>query len=108
MHFARPVLFNNKTQHFGLKEFLHSRKVPGCDSPGCPCRRGMQPGKHLLVECRLHTRKRDMIWEEDRRKVAFGRICWEEMLTDPKFARQAAQFMKSLGLVDQFRSVTIE
>lgn len=49
-----------------------------------------------------------MIWEEDRRKVAFGRICWEEMLTDPKFARQAAQFMKSLGLIDQFRFVTIE
>ena len=102
---ASALIVQMRTEKIGLKKFLHFKKVPGFDSPECLCRRGMQSARHLLVECRLHTRKRDMIWEEDRRKVAFGRIGWEEMLTNPKFARKAAQFMKSLG---QFRSVTIE
>ena len=46
------------------------------------------------------------MWGEDRRKAAFGRITWEEMLTLPKFAKKAAQFMKSLGLIDQFKTIT--
>ena len=96
---ASALIVQMRTEKIGLKKFLHSRKVPGFDSPECPRRRRMQSAKHLLVECLLHTRKRNMIWEEDR---------WGEMLTDPKFARKAAQFMKSLGLIDQFRSVTIE
>ena len=77
---ASALIVQMRTEKTGLKKFLHFKKVPGFDSPECPCRRGMQSARHLLVECRLHTRKRDMIWEEDRRKVAFGRIGWEEML----------------------------
>ena len=46
--------------------------------------------------------------EEDRRKAAFGRISWKEMLTQPKFAKKAAQFMRSLGLIDQIKSVTFD
>ena len=105
---ASALIVQMRTEKIGLKKFLHSRKVPGFDSPECPCRRGLQSAKHLLVECRLHTQKRNRMWEEDRRKVAFGRISWEEMLTNPKFVKKAAQFMKSLGLIDQFRSATID
>ena len=47
-------------------------------------------------------------WEENRRKAAVGRISWEEMLTQPKFAQKAAQFMKPLGLINQFKSVTLD
>ena len=56
------------------EKFLYFRKVPGFDSPECPCRRGMQSAKHMLTECRTHTRERNRRREEDRRKVAFGRI----------------------------------
>ncbi len=70
--------------------------------------RADQSAKHVLTECRAHTRKRNRTWEEDRRKAAFGRISWEEMLTQPKFAKKAAQFMKSLRLIDQFKSVTLD
>ena len=49
-----------------------------------------------------------MSWEEERRKAAFGRIGWEEVLIQPKFAQKAAQFMKSLGLIDQFKPVTLD
>lgn len=44
--------------------------------------------------------------EEDEKKSGPGRISWEEIFTHPKFAKKAAQFMKSLGLMDQFKSVT--
>lgn len=78
-------------------------KLPSFDSPECLGREGTQTAKHLLIECRMHAEKRNRIWGKDRRKSAFGRICWEEMLTRPKFAKKAAQFMKSWGLIDQFR-----
>ena len=39
------------------------------------------------VTVRRNSRKRNRIWEEDRRKAGFGRICWEEMLTNSKFAK---------------------
>ena len=105
---ASGLIVQMRTEKIGLKKFLHSKKVPGFDSPECPCRRGLQSAKHLLVECRLHIQNTNRIWDEDRRKVAFGRISWEEMLTNPKFVKKAAQFMNSLGLIDQFRSATIE
>lgn len=105
---ASALIVQMRTEKIGLKRFLHSKKVPVFDSPECPCRRGLQSAKHLLVECRLHTQKRNRIWEEDRKKGAFGRISWEEMLTHPKFAKKAAQFMKLLGLIDQFRSASID
>ena len=105
---ASTLIVQMRMEKIGLNKFLHSRKVPGFNSPKCPCRRGLQSAKHLLTECRLHTRERNRVWEEDRRKVPFGRIAEEEMLINPKFAKQAAQFMKSLGLIDQFRSAIIE
>ena len=105
---ASALVVQMRTEKIGLKKFLHSRKVPGFDSPECPCRRGVQSAKHVLVECRAYTGKRNRTWEVDRRKAAFGRISWEEMLTQPKFTKKAAQFMKSLGLIDQFKSTTID
>ncbi len=96
-----------RTEKIVLQKFLHSRKVPGFEAPECPCRRGLQFAKHVLIECRIHTGKTNRIWEEDRRKAAFGRISWKEMLTQPKFAKKAAQFMKSLVLIDQFKSITL-
>ena len=105
---ASALIVQMRIEKIGLKNFLHFRKIPGFDSPNCPCRREMQSAKHVLTECRAHTRKKNKTWEEDRRKAAFGRIGGEEMLTQPKFAKKTAQFMKSLGLIDQFKSVTLD
>ena len=68
----------------------------------------MQSAKHVVTECQVHTRKKNKTWEEDRKKAAFRRISWEEMLIQPKFAKKAVQFMKSLRLIDQFKSVTLD
>ncbi len=105
---ASALIVQMQTEKIGLKGFLHSRKVPGFDSPECLCRRGLQSAKHLLVEYCLHTQKKNRIWKEDRKKVAFGRISGEEMLTNRKFVKKAAQLMKSLALINQFRSASID
>ena len=97
-----------RTEKIGLKKFLHFRKVPGFDSLECPCKQGLQSAKHVLIKCQAHAKERNKTWEEERKKVAFGRISWEEMLTQSKFTKKAAQFMKSLGLIDQFKSVTLD
>lgn len=105
---ASTITVQMKTEKNWPQKFLQSRKMPGFDSPVWPCRRGLQSAKHLLIECCLHTRERNRVWEEDRRKVLFGRIAWEEILINHKFAMKAAQFLKSLGLIDKFRSTIIE
>lgn len=79
------------TEKIGSRSFLHSRKVPGLDSPECLCRGGLQSAKHELLECRAHAGKRNRMWEKDRRKAAFRRIDWEETLIRPKSAQEAAQ-----------------
>ncbi len=43
-----------------------------------------------------------------QRKATFERISREEMLTQSKFAKKAAQFIKSLELIYQFKSVTLD
>ena len=76
---------------------LESRSAPGIDcarsehesKPGCSM---TVPKKPMFIH-RTHIRKRNRTWEADRRKAAFGRISWEEMLTWPKFAKKA-------GLID--------
>ena len=71
---ASTLIVQMRTEKIGLERFLHFRKVPGFDSPECPCRRGLQSAQHVLIECRLHTRERNRVWEEDSRRVPFGRI----------------------------------
>ena len=56
---ASALIVQMQTEKIGLKKFLHSRKVPGFDSLECPCRRGLQSVKHLLVKCRLYTQKKN-------------------------------------------------
>lgn len=35
-------------------------------------------------EYRKHTSEKNRTWEEERTEVAFGKISWEDMLTQPK------------------------
>ena len=97
-----------KTEKMSLKKFLHIKKILGFDSPKCLYKREMQSAKHVLTRCRANTRKRIKMWEENQKKVAFGKISWKMMLTQTKLAKKAAQFMKSFGLIDQFKSVILD
>ena len=42
------------------------------------------------------------------RGVAFGKVSCEQMPTTPKFNKKAAQFLKSLRLIDQFKTAILD
>jgi hypothetical protein len=46
------VLVQARTGKIGLRDFLHTRKVPGVTSPGCQCGAGRETAIHILTECR--------------------------------------------------------
>lgn len=73
-----------------------------------PVGEGRNPGKNLSFECRIRVEKWNRKWEEDRRRAAFGRICWDEMLTRHKIVKKAAQFVISEGLIDQSWSANFD
>ena len=56
---VNALIVQMKTEKIGLKKFLHFKKRPGFDLPEYPCRGKMQSVKHVLIECQMHTRKRN-------------------------------------------------
>lgn len=53
-----------------------------------------------------HLEKKPDI-KKNRRKVIFGKISWEKMLTNPKFVKKITQFIKLLKSINQFRYAVI-
>ncbi len=91
-----------RTEKIGLKAFLYSRWVPGVEEEICECG-ARQTARHILHECRLFSKKRREWWAEERRKVKFGVITHKDMLTKPRYASMAADFMRSTGLIGQYQ-----
>lgn len=57
---------------------------------------------------RTHWEKGTVCREEGRRKAAFERMSWEEMLNQPKSVKKTAQFMKPLRIIDQLKFVILD
>ena len=91
-----------RTEKIGLKAFLYSRWVPGVEEEICECG-ARQTARHILHECRLFSKKRREWWAEERRKVKFSVITHKDMLTKPRYASMAADFMRSTGLIGQYQ-----
>lgn len=64
---ASALVVQIRTEKIGLRKFLHSRKVPGFDHQKAPGR-GTQSARHILVECRMHTGKRNEILEGSQKE----------------------------------------
>lgn len=75
--------------------------------PGVPIRKRAAIRQERSYRLPSTYWEKEQVWN-DRRKALFGRIRWEAISTQPKLAGEAAQFMKSLGLIDQFKSVTLD
>ncbi|KAF5558335.1 hypothetical protein FPHYL_7423 [Fusarium phyllophilum] len=45
------MLFSCRTERIGLRKYLHDCRIPGFESPTCPCGRSRETVFHLLVEC---------------------------------------------------------
>lgn len=94
-----------RTEKIGLKAFLYSRWVPGVEDETCECGANQQTARHILHECRLFSKQRRKWWAEERRKVKLGVITHKDMMTKPRYASIAADFIKSTGLIGQFQAL---
>lgn len=50
----------------------------------------MQCAKHFLVRYYIYTGKKNWTEEGDKRRVAFGKICYYKILNRSRFAKKAA------------------
>lgn len=85
-----------RTERIGLRAYLHSRGVPGFDTPDCSCQLGRQTAKHVLRFCPE--------WKEQRKSMmdAAGTQDYREITASRKGLRAAAKMMMKTGLLEQF------
>lgn len=88
-----------RTGKIGLNEFLHTRRVPGYESPQCECGHGNQSVIHMLTACRKWVRER---WEL---RVSSGSLDLATILGNRDSFRAAIQFILATGKLNQFREV---
>jgi hypothetical protein len=90
------IIIQLRTGKIGLNAYLHSRKVPGIDSPNCTCGFRLQTIEHILLDCRKYRDLR-------RHYLGPGRTTVDEILSTPKLALKAAEFIEATQLLGQFR-----
>jgi ribonuclease HI len=90
------IITQLRTGKIGLNAYLHSRKVPGIQSPSCTCGYRLQSIEHVLLFCRtFHQLRRDYLGP--------GHKTLGEVLSTPKLTIKAAKFMEATQLLGQFR-----
>ena len=95
------ILVQMRTGKIGLNAYLHS--IGKVDSPRCGCgaRTTNQTVYHILMECRDYQDLRaKTLWQgRDRTRCGTGATDLGTMLSDPAWAKRAAIFMASTGLL---------
>ncbi|KAM3081301.1 hypothetical protein ACMFMG_012242 [Clarireedia jacksonii] len=90
------IILQLRTGKIGLNAYLHSRKVPGIDSPNCSCGYRLQSIEHILLYYRkYHQLRRDHFGP--------GYKTLGKVLSTPKLTLKAAKFMEATRLLGQFR-----
>ena len=86
-----------RTERIGLNAYLHSRTVPGTDSPRCECGRSHQTAKQVLKHCPDWTHLRSRMLRDA------GSSDYRIIVATTKGLRAAARMMMETELLEQFR-----
>lgn len=90
------ILIQLRTGKTGLAAFLHRRRVPGYNSPCCPCGSGAaETPKHILVHCPRFQGARTGL--EDS-----GRVNLDHLLCTGPGARVLSRWWLNQGILHQF------
>jgi hypothetical protein len=87
-----------RTGKIGLNRYLHS--IGKADNAWCVCNNAYQTVRHIIEEC--HNFRRQTLRYLKSRVIDDFKL----IITQPKFAKHAAQFMVATGLLDQFSYIT--
>lgn len=86
-----------RTEHIGLRAYLHRRRVPGVDSPACPCGYQSQNVKHVLTRCDRWSRNRGL-WLQVSTNSQYTRL-----LHDGDNVSRITKWIIHEGFFEQFR-----
>jgi len=86
-----------RTERIGLNAYLHSRNVPGTNSPRCDCGWSHQTAKHILMHCPNWTHLRSNMLRDA------GFTDYRVIVATTKGLKAAARMMMETELLEQFR-----
>lgn len=86
-----------RTERIGLAAYLHSRQVPGYDSPKCSCGPFHQTAKHVLIYCEKHVNMRPQLFADG------GTRDYRVLTSTAKGLKAAARFLMKTGILGQFK-----
>lgn len=86
-----------RSEHMGLKSYLHRRKVPGVWSPGYSCGYQSQNPKHMIMSCHQWSNGRAEIWRQAKDRS------FEAMINNPGDIKRITQWFLNHGLIEQFQ-----
>ncbi len=86
-----------RTERIGLNAYLHSRNVPGTDSPRCGCGWSHQTAKHVLMHCPDWSHLRSRMLQDA------GSSDYRIIVATTKGLRAVAKMMMETELLEQFR-----
>jgi hypothetical protein len=89
---SSSVLIQLRTGRIGLNHFLY--KIKARENDVCSCELGSQTPKHVLLECPLWTEYRQQMWD----KIGDKQTDFDTLISNPKMAKHAADFMIKTGL----------
>ena len=90
------LLTQIRTEKIGLAAFLHQRRVPGFESPACPCGWQWETAKHVILNCPRFTRER---WQL-RQQVPSTDL--QQLTSNPRAATAVTAWFLHLNLLAQF------
>ena len=90
------LLTQIRTEKIGLAAFLHQRRVPGFESPACPCGWQWETAKHVILNCPRFTRES---WQL-RQQVPSTDL--QQLTSNPRAATAVTTRFLHLNLLAQF------
>ena len=90
------LLTQIRTGKIGLAAFLHQRRVPGVDSPACPCGWRWETAKHIILNCPRFTQQR---WQLRQQVPSTD---FQQLTSNPRAAAVVTKWFLSLDLLSQF------
>ena len=91
-----------RSGHIGLRSYLHKMRVPGYESPACPCGWSYQDPKHILFFCKKTAEGRqELINKAPDRTIS-------RLLSTPKGIGAAAKWVIQSGMLGQYALAKIQ
>ena len=90
------LLTRIRAEKIGLVAFLHQRRVPGFESPACPCGWQWETAKHVILNCPRFTRER---WQLRQRVSSTD---FQRLTSSPRTAAVVTTWFLRLDLLAQF------